>query len=108
MTEEELALQEVLRASASPEAPHYFQHYLYFASSDAGEAVAAHLREQGFTVESRPGADGVHWLVLASHHLRPERQAVEAARSELEQLASRYAGEYDGWEASPATTATDP
>jgi regulator of RNase E activity RraB len=103
MLEEELALQEVLRATASPDALHCFQHYLYFASSDVGEAVAAQLRERGFTVESRPGADGVHWLVLASHFIRPEREAVETARMSLEQLAREHAGEYDGWEASLAT-----
>jgi regulator of RNase E activity RraB len=100
MTEEELALQEVLRMTASPEAPHGFQHYLYFPSRDTGETVAARLRERGFTVESRLGADGVSWLILASHRLRPEREALKAARESLEQLAREHGGEYDGWEAA--------
>lgn len=104
--QEDLALQELLQATDAPEAPHCFQHYLYFASSDVGEAVAEQLRERGFTVESRPGADGVHWLVLASHVIRLEREAVVAARMSLERLALEHAGEYDGWEASLATAAT--
>jgi hypothetical protein len=99
MVEEELALQELLR-TASPDVPHLFQHYLYFSSAQAGEAVAEALRGRGFTVESRPGADGVSWLVLASHTLLPERQALEAARTSLAQLARDHEGEYDGWEAS--------
>ncbi len=99
MVEEEIALQELLRTVA-PDVPHIFQHYLYFPSAQAGEAVAEVLRGRGFTVESRPGADGVSWLVLASHSILPERQALGAARTSLEQLALDHSGEYDGWEAS--------
>ncbi|MFP2930548.1 ribonuclease E inhibitor RraB [Pyxidicoccus sp. 3LG] len=104
MVEEELALQELLRASTSPETPHRFDHYLYFPSRRDGEAIAEHLRGLGFTVESRLGADDVNWLVLATHHLVPERQVVEAARTSLEELARQHGGEYDGWEASPSTS----
>lgn len=103
MTEEELALRELLQGSAAPNAPHLFQHYLYLPTREEGETVAEQLRARGFTVESRLGADGVNWLVLASHHLLPERQVLEAARSSLEQLAREHGGEYDGWEASPVT-----
>ncbi|NMO16274.1 ribonuclease E inhibitor RraB [Pyxidicoccus fallax] len=100
---EALALRELLQSTANPSTPHCFQHYLYFPSRDVGTAVAQQLQARGFTVESRLGADGVNWLVLASHHLPLEPRIVEAARSSLEQLAREHGGEYDGWEAAPVT-----
>ncbi len=72
-------------------------HYLYFPERETGEAVAAELRRRGFDVRSRMGADEVNWLVLASHVLESPEQ-LPAVRSELEHLAERHAGEYDGWE----------
>lgn len=72
-------------------------HYLYFPTQEAGEEVARTLRERGFEVESRLGADDVNWLVLASHILEAP-EALPTLRDELEALAERFSGEYDGWE----------
>jgi hypothetical protein len=75
--------------------PLHMRHYLYFPRAKQGKAVAALLRQRGFTVEYRKGADGVNWLVLAEHSLSPED---EAGREELERLAQEHSGEYDGSE----------
>ncbi len=78
--------------------PRRMRHYLYFPRAKEGKAVAALLRQRGFSVESRRGADGVNWLVLAEHSLSPEDEAGLAVREELERLAEQHSGEYDGYE----------
>ncbi len=78
--------------------PVRMRHYLYFPRAKEGKAVAALLRQRGFNVEYRKGADGVNWLVLAEHTLSPEDEAELAVREELERLAQQYSGEYDGSE----------
>ena len=93
---EEPARPEPL-ASLEADTPGRLSHYLYFPTQEAGEAVANTLRQRGFEVVSRLGADDVNWLVLATHLLE-DPEALPTVRAELEQLAERYSGEYDGWE----------
>ena len=70
-------------------------HYLYFPTARAGELVAATLKERGFEVENRPGADRKNWLVLASHTAKPAEES-QRIRDTLEQLAEQHMGTYDG------------
>ena len=56
--------------SASP-AHHVVVHYLYFPARPAADEVAATLSAHGFTTDERRGADGLNWLVLASHTIAP-------------------------------------
>jgi hypothetical protein len=99
---------ECLPASEEPGTPAVedvsgrLSHYLYFPTQEAGEAVASALRKRGFEVESRLGADDVNWLVLASHVLEAP-EALPSVRAELEHLAERHSGEYDGWELATRT-----
>ncbi|HYH95648.1 ribonuclease E inhibitor RraB [Hyalangium sp.] len=85
------------KAPASGKPPR-MRHYLYFPRAKEGKAVAAELRQRGFTVESRKGSDGVNWLVLAEHSLTPGDEAGLAVREELERIAQQHSGEYDGSE----------
>jgi hypothetical protein len=80
-----------------PTQPFRMRHYLYFPHAKEGKAMAAELRRRGFTVESRKGADGVKWLVLAEHSLAPDDEGL-SVREELERLAQQHSGEYDGSE----------
>jgi hypothetical protein len=73
-------------------------HYLYFPRAKEGKAVAAGLRQRGFTVESRKSADGKSWLVLARHALSPEDPTGGSVREGLERLAQQHSGQYDGHE----------
>jgi len=84
-------------SSSGEDTPGRLAHSLYLPTREAGEEVAATLRERGFEVVSRLGADDVNWLVLATHLLE-DPEALPTVRAELEQLAERYSGEYDGWE----------
>lgn len=92
------ALQALLNATLRPDAPHTISHYLYFPSKTAAEEAAASLRSEQYEVDVRPGADDVNWLALISHSIVPSSDAINKARSRLEEMALAMGGEYDGWE----------
>jgi len=98
MADDRDAIEE-LRGVSDVDAVHWVHHYLYFPSEEAGNDVADILRERGFVVEHRLGADGVNRLVLAKSQMMPTEQNIAEARAMLEQIAEKNGGEYDGWEA---------
>lgn len=75
-------------------------HYVYFPTKDTAEVAVASLKDEGFAIESRLGADGINWLVLASHRIVPNEAEIERHRVMLEAIALQGNGEYDGWEAA--------
>jgi len=98
------ALEE-LRRSSGRTGPYLVLHYLYFPRRQEAFAVAAELRNSGFATEERLGADGMNWLVLARHEIVLSEEAIADIRRGMEDLAGRYSGEYDGWEADAGSLA---
>jgi hypothetical protein len=78
------------------------RHYLYFPKKLDAETAGRRLRERGFSVEVRKGADGDNWLALATHGTPQNAYDVEELRDEMEALAAKLRGEYDGWEIATA------
>ncbi len=78
-------------------------HYLYFPAQSDARRAAADLAPRGFRIEQRMGADGVNWLVLASHDIAPSEASIASARRVMEDAVNDGVGEYDGWEATPVT-----
>jgi len=99
-----LAIAEEEAKQATPPAPNpdagLMSHYLYFAKKAKAEEAGRHLRERGFEVEVRRGADGTSWLALAKQKAPESADQMEGLREELESLAEKLGGEYDGWEAA--------
>jgi hypothetical protein len=79
-------------------------HYLYVPARSDAAVVAERLRNSGFEVTLRLGADGSNWLVLARHRLVPSVATIEALRRTMEALAEEHGGEYDGWDAENPQT----
>lgn len=94
---DEQALRQALEAGLDPHTPQPFEHYLYFGTRRRAEQAAAALRQAGYTVAVDRSAGGSEWLVLARHMLLADEEALDRAIEFLEDLASRYGGEYDGW-----------
>jgi len=92
------ALQALLNTISQPGARYTIRHFLYFPSESAAENAAASLRSEKYEVEVRPGADDTNWLALTSHSIVPSPEAINTARSRLEEIALAMRGEYDGWE----------
>jgi hypothetical protein len=93
------ALNALRDAGSDLSKPHPIEFYLYFPAQTDADDVAVRLREEGFNVTVRLGADDVNWLVLAQKTLIPEQRLLLDLRSRFEALADSLSGEYDGWEA---------
>jgi len=98
VSDDRTAIEQLLEVS-KPGTLHVVLHYLYFPEKRAAEEAAVELRSLGFSAEDRLGADGVNWLVLARQELVPSEEAIATARQQMEEIARRGDGEYDGWEA---------
>jgi hypothetical protein len=108
--DEELRLQDVAEAESRnasrlgsngrDEKP--MRHYLYFLKKPDAEEAGKRLRSRGFSVEVRRGADGENWLTLAVHAPPQDADEIEELRNEMETLAAKLDGEYDGWEIATA------
>lgn len=82
--------------------PQALSHYLYFADEADSRLAGELLKSQDFTVVRRMGADGVNWLVYATHFTIPSLDNIERLRKAMEGLADTFRGEYDGWEIATA------
>jgi hypothetical protein len=84
----------------TPAADEAMSHYLYFPVQTDAECAGEQLRDRGYHVEVRKGADGDSWLALAKGARPKAKGEMDALRNEMEALAAQYRGEYDGWEAA--------
>ena len=81
-------------------APRTIDHYLYVPNRKVADGIADELRHRGFRVEVRLGADGSHWLLLASHEAILTEPMLSSTRHSMEALITKFGGgDYDGWEA---------
>jgi len=99
-----LAIDEEEAKQAAQPAPNpdagRMSHYLYFPKKAKAEEAGRHLRERGFEVEVLRGAGRTSWLALAKHKGPESADQMERLRDDLESLAEKLDGEYDGWEAA--------
>jgi hypothetical protein len=106
-------LQEVAREAkrgaeshpgkGSPEA---LRHYLYFRQRSKAEEASIRLRTHGRSVKVRKGADGKHWLALATQAMPTTAEQMNQTCDEIQALAEELGGEYDGWEAAVTRSRT--
>src|SRR5206468_4941726 len=102
---EELRQQDIAEAedakamSPNDSSEQPMTHYFYFPENSNAQKAAQRLRNRGFSVEVRRGADGKHLLVLASG-APPKTEQTADHRDEMEAIAEELEGEYDGWELS--------
>ena len=73
------------------------KHYLYFPTKGDADKIAEILQKREFATEVRPSASDDNFLVLVTQHTSEDTR-IEEIREELEERASRFNGEYDGWE----------
>lgn len=76
------------------------RHFFYFPKKEDAESAGKLLRNRGFLVEVRLGADSKNWLTLAAKAPPATGEQMDELRDEMEALAEQFGGEYDGWEAA--------
>jgi len=82
--------------------PHIFDFYFYFKDEITARSAADQLRDAGFKTVVRPGADNLNWLCLSTKGIIPSEQGLNSLGNDLEDLALKYQGEFDGWECATA------
>ena len=85
-------------------------HYLYFKSPEQAESAAQELRENGYQnlrVHRAPAASLLKRLFgpkefscIAETNAVPSEANVFKTTDSMNELAAKYEGNYDGWEAS--------
>ncbi len=78
---------------------HRTNFYLYFRSRSSAELVGVELTASGFSVVVDKSAGGYKWLCLASKEMAPQARELSSLRNKFSDLAKKFDGEYDGWEA---------
>lgn len=71
-------------------------HFVYAASKQASERIAADLKRHGFAVEVRQ-ADVGEWAITAVHSL-PASADIDSVEEVVSALASEAGATYDGYE----------
>jgi hypothetical protein len=74
------------------------RHFLYFSKKKDAEEAIKQLSSLGFSNELRKSAGDDKWLVLAIGRVSTSELAMTELRDQLEALAEKLGGEYDGWE----------
>lgn len=75
-------------------------HYLYFQTEQDARGARRELRALGFQVQASPPDDRLReWSLSAFRDMIVSIKTITSTRLVLADLAARYQGEYDGWEA---------
>ena len=99
LSQDKEVLDELRSVGSDLTKPHQIEFYLYLPSEPDAEAAGAELRSMGYPVTVRVGPDSIHWLCLASRTMLPTTQGLADARVVFKDLALKYKGAYDGWQA---------
>jgi len=105
MSDDADAIAEIV-AVTGENTPRKILHYLYVSNRETAAEIAKELERRGFCTEERLSSDGENWLVLASHVTEPSIKLMTKIRHNMEILATKFSGEYDGWEAEVRLSST--
>lgn len=103
-------LTAMRNAGADLTKPAHTLHYLYFPSQSSAESAAAELRAADYNPvsTSRAAAQSffdrlfgkAKYVCVAETRAVPYEPTVLKTSRHMNELAAKYGGEYDGWEAS--------
>jgi len=95
-------LAELRKAGGDLAKPTEVNYYLYFHDRTAADSAAAHAGAGPLVATVRRAGDDSAWLCFVSGTMVPSEAAIHAHTVRLVEIAQRYGGEYDGWEAALA------
>lgn len=88
--------------------PHQIDFFFYFPDQASANAAANELRALGYRVVGlAPTSDQSAWHVQALRSMVPELAAMNRSTRELNALATRHGGDYDGWGTSVVDSGSD-
>jgi hypothetical protein len=77
--------------------PHPAEFFLYFPTKGSAELAGSRLRDEGFSVQIKPGRSEEDWLCFVTKEIVPDYETLSVIRSDFNSLAAELGGEYDGW-----------
>lgn len=96
-----LALRQLQSLGADLTKPRHVIHFLYFQDGGASHRAAEAIEEAGYSTKVvEPDERFREWRVHAEATRVMSETTVDGFRSWFEQVAERWGGEYDGWEAA--------
>jgi hypothetical protein len=94
-------IENLKTAGSDLSKPHPTRYYFYFPWEQSARTAAAELQQAGYTIDKiGAGLKKDDWLVLASKRVLPTLPVVAATSRDLNVLARKHSGVYDGWEAA--------
>ena len=75
-------------------------NYLHLPGEAKAQATGAELHLAGYEVTVCPAATGPQWLALEKIEMSPSEENIARLRERFEGLATKFRGDYDGWEAA--------
>ena len=92
-------IAQIVKLKPNLSKPCPIRFFLYFPSEISAINSATELRDKEFTVEVVSSIGKFKWLCLATREMFPEVTTLTTLRCSIVDLAKKYGGEYDGWEA---------
>ncbi|MFY9234617.1 MAG: ribonuclease E inhibitor RraB [Fimbriimonadaceae bacterium] len=90
-------LRELEKAGSDLAKPHEIDFFLYFPSKDRAEGAASDMRELGYKATVGTRAFEGQWSCEGAKILVPSEGSLSKCRAELDAIATKFGGEYDGW-----------
>ncbi len=91
-------IENLRQAGSDLAKAHSIEFFFYFPSEENARSAAKDLTDLNYSVkEVRKDPDSGSWTVLATRMMVPCLEDVVASTVELEKLAGKYEGDYDGW-----------
>ena len=90
-------IEQLRLAGSDISKPHPIEFFLYFPTAISADAACGILRSQNFTASAQPSASSSDFVCLATKSLIPTVEEMNRLTIELNSLAARFDGEYDGW-----------
>jgi hypothetical protein len=97
-----LAVDQMRKAGADPSLAHETQHFLYVPGAKSAQQIARALRRPGRRIEVETSARKGYWLVAVIEPVVVTPASIAALRTEFEDAARPYGGEYDYWQVALA------
>jgi len=93
------ATREAIEAAGvDPSGELQYEHFFYFEGEAGARRAADELTSEGFDVDTLPPGEGVEdWVIVATRRESLNAAQLDALTIDLESLASRHGGIYDGW-----------
>jgi len=96
------SVNKLKQAGSNLEKPHVLEFHLNMATEQEAKLAQRELNAQGYrTATLGPDGQNPGWLLVSTKSLVPSPEELAAQRAQMTELAGKYNGHYNGWDADP-------